>query len=115
MNSVKCRGCGLVNFAAESQCRRCGVPLSYETPPEEMAPRPKHRLAKSAFRVLGLAAFLLFLGYTSLITTSDPASFEQHQLIDRAIDILAKQGFREESFVLRRFVYYRVTDNWWNR
>src|SRR5262249_33556340 len=75
----------------------------------------KKKLLKSAIRIFALAGFILFIGYASLIATSDPAALEQKQVVDRAIDVLEKQGFGSEVFILRHLVFYRVTDNWWNK
>lgn len=33
MSSLKCPGCGLVNFATETNCKRCGAPLANSTMP----------------------------------------------------------------------------------
>jgi hypothetical protein len=65
--------------------------------------------------VLGLTALLILIFYISLLITSDPVPFEQKQLVDNAIEVLNQRGFESETFVLRRLVNYRITDNWWNR
>jgi len=57
----------------------------------------------------------LFLGYTSLITTSDPMLPEQQKQVNKAIEVIGQRGFGKEAFVLGRLVRYRSTDNWWNR
>src|SRR5215471_4403312 len=101
MSGVKCSSCGLVNFAAQTECRRCGaaIALDYRDAAEVSSPGGlKNKLLKSALRIAALAGFILFLGYASLISTSDPASLEQRQIVDRAIDVLDKRGFDREAF-----------------
>lgn len=73
------------------------------------------RLVRSILEVFAAVAFLLFLGYASLIGTSDPITSEQREVVDRAIAVLDRRGFEREAFFLRRLVRYRSTDNWWNR
>ena len=119
MSGAKCSGCGLMNFAGATECRRCGVSLV--AAPEAAAasegggPGVKKRIIKSALRVFGLAGFILFLWYASLIGTSEPVVLGQRKIVDQAIDVLERRGFADEVFVLRHLVYYRATDNWWNR
>jgi len=118
MSSVKCLSCGLVNFGTQSECRRCGAALRLDCGDGGDAnPRGglKKKIAKSALRIFALAGSLLFIGYASLIATSDPARLEQKPFIDRAIEILETKGFAREAFVLRHIVRFRASDNWWNR
>ena len=108
-----------MNFAGATDCRRCGVSLAHAQPDaadatEENKPGVKKRIIKSALRVLGLAGFILFLWYASLIGTSEPVVLDQRKIVDRAIGVLEQRGFSSEVFVLRHFVYFRATDNWWN-
>jgi hypothetical protein len=119
MNNRKCAQCGLVNFATEEVCRRCGAPLlerdlsAYGLEEKDQSGKPS--ILKRALAVLGLTALLILVFYISLLTTSDPVPFEQMQVVYNAIDILDKSGFGKETFVLRHLVKYRTTDNWWNR
>jgi hypothetical protein len=120
MSGAKCLGCGLMNFAGAADCRRCGV--SFVSVREmagdvavENRPRVKKKVIKSALRIFGLAGFILFLWYASLIGTSEPVVLDQRKIVDSAIDVLERRGFASEVFVLRHLVYYRATDNWWNK
>lgn len=62
-----------------------------------------------------VALFILFIAYLSLLTTSDPISLEQRQLVNRAIEMLERKGYTRDTFMLRHVVSFRSTDNWWNR
>ena len=58
MNSIKCRKCGMPNFATDETCRRCSVQLYYSTPlKKEKRPR--------RFSVISLLIYaaLIFGGY----------------------------------------------------
>jgi hypothetical protein len=116
MSSKKCAQCGLVNFATEEVCRRCGAPITgqYIDEVEGASRSGKRSIFKRALVVLGVTAFLLLIFYASLLITSDPVTFEQKQTVDQAIAILDKGGFGNDAFVLRHLVNYRATDNWWN-
>jgi hypothetical protein len=118
MSSKKCARCGLVNFATEEVCRRCGAPLTgIDQHVDEFEGEQRsgqHSIVKRALVVLAVTVFLLFIFYVSLLSTSDAITFEQKQVVNRAIAILDKGGFGNEVFVLRHLVNYRATDNWWN-
>jgi hypothetical protein len=109
-SAITCIRCGRANPPGLRACPHCGTALA--------AVRKRRRgrlLFISLLRILGLTAILLFLGYTSLITTSDPINPRQQKQVDSAIDVIERSGFEKEAFVLRRLVRYRSTDNWWNR
>ena len=126
MSNKRCDACGLVNFANVQECKRCGAflvigaPFGYApvaTATAEVTKKSsiKGLLLKSALRILALTGFILFIGYATLLSTSEPVVLEQKQVVNRAIDILSQKGFDKEAFVLRNLVFYRSTDNWWNR
>jgi hypothetical protein len=117
MSSIKCQACGLVNYAGVSACRRCGRPIEPQihNDPATPTPRKRRRYFRSTVRIIGLAGFIVFLWYASLVGSSEPVLFEQRQTLDRAIDVLERQGFNTEVTLLRHLVYFRSTDNWWNR
>ena len=112
-----------MNFAGVTICRRCDYALAHsegvialeDVATDENKPSTKKKIIKSALRILGLAGFLLFLWYASLIGTSEPVVLEQKQMLNKAIAVLEQKGFSSEVFVLRHLVYYRSTDNWWNK
>lgn len=118
MSSRKCAQCGLVNFATDEVCRRCGVPLAgagqYADAPAGESQGVKRSVFKRALVLLGVIVFLLFIFYASLLGTSDPITFEQKQTVNKAISILERGGFGNDAFVLSHLVNYRATDNWWN-
>lgn len=116
MGSKKCVHCGLVNFATDETCRRCGELLE-DALLVEAAPVAS-RKRKIILRLLltpALIIIILLIAYLSLLATSDPINFEQRQAVTRAIDIIEQKGFGREAFMLRRAVSFRATDNWWNR
>lgn len=119
MNSRKCARCGLVNFATEESCRRCGAALASTDEDaggfEETNNKSGGSIFKRALVVLGVTCLLLFIFYLSLLGTSDRVPFEQKQLIYQAVNVLEQNGFGKETFALRHLVNYRATDNWWNR
>jgi hypothetical protein len=120
MNSKKCARCGLVNFATEEVCRRCGTPLAeidqavYQIEGTGEG-GGRRSIVKRALIVLAVIGLLLLIFYVSLISTSEEVPFEQKQAVYKAIDVLDQHGFGTEAFVLRHLVNYRATDNWWNR
>ncbi len=58
---------------------------------------------------------LLLVAYLSLTLTSDSLSFEQRQIVSRAVRILDESGLTGDASLFRRLVTFRATDNWWNR
>ena len=57
---------------------------------------------------------ILFVGYMSLLLTSDELGFDQRQIVAKATAVLEQKGFAKQAFVLGHLVKYRKTDNWWN-
>lgn len=116
MSSKKCAGCGLVNFAAEELCRRCGASLDSVTVTEAVPVKNGNR--KLILRLLltpAVIVIILLLAYLSLLFTSEPLTPEQRQALNRAIAVLEQKGFAQETFMLRRLTTFRATDNWLNR
>jgi hypothetical protein len=117
MTDHKCARCGLVNFAENPACRRCGAPLRAEAA-AQIPPARGGRQRGFGRRVLwvcGMTAFLLAACYASLLVTSEGLDPEQRRTVARAITILERAGFSSEAFAMARLVSYRATDNWWNR
>jgi hypothetical protein len=121
--SPKCAQCGLVNFAAAEECKRCGAAL--ERPREEAADarepeegsaqeRARRGFLKRGAWVLCMTGMLLLICHVSLLETSQSANYDQRQLVRRAVDLIEQRGFTRDAFVLRRLANYRTTDNWWN-
>ncbi len=115
MDSTKCAQCGLVNYSGSSECRRCGNLVIAPAPVELEGSGRKRLILKSFVRIVALAGFILFMGYATMLSTSDPVVLEQRQIVDRAVDVIEAKGFSKEAFVLRNLVRYRATDSWWNR
>ncbi|MCA1816184.1 MAG: zinc finger Ran-binding domain-containing protein [Acidobacteria bacterium] len=129
MSSRKCPRCGMVNWADAGACKRCGAALAGGASPErersseraggsgeEVEDSPKGGgLLRRAAVVFALVAVFMVAAYASLILTSEPASAEQRQLVERAIAVLEAKGLGDRTFALRHLASYRVTDNWWNR
>lgn len=118
MSNVRCRECGLVNFASAEKCKRCGASLTEEgtgdVAIEETEVVRKRSLGKRVVWILGMTCVILLIYYLSLLLTSDAIKWQQRQTVERAISVLEQKGFNREVFVLRHLVSFRTTDNWWN-
>ncbi|HVG33209.1 MAG TPA: zinc finger Ran-binding domain-containing protein [Pyrinomonadaceae bacterium] len=118
MKSLRCKECGLVNFASAEQCKRCGASLTEEVPADvviDEAEAPKKRsFVRRITWILGMTCVILAIYYMSLLVTSDGIRWQQRQTVERAIAVLEQKGFSREVFVLRHLVSFRTTDNWWN-
>ena len=124
MTSLKCTGCGLVNFATAGECKRCGAALpggegeaafGFDGAADEACGEPRRGLLRRVLAGLGLSFFVLVGCYVSLLETSEAANLEQRQLVRRSVDIIERGGFGREAFLLRRLASFRTTDHWWNR
>lgn len=122
MNNRKCPGCGLVNFAATFECKRCGAPLgpaafaAFES--EEGAPEEGERrrgLTRRAPAVLAVLAALLVGWHASLLFSSEAATYDERAQVTRSVGLIERAGFAREAFLLRRLTNFRTTDNWLNR
>jgi len=118
MKSLRCKECGLVNFASAEQCKRCGASLTEEAPVDvviDEAEAPKKRsFVRRITWIVGMTCVILAVYYMSLLATSDAIGWQQRQTVERAIAVLEQKGFSKEVFVLRHLVSFRITDNWWN-
>jgi hypothetical protein len=118
MSSIRCRECGLANFATAEQCKRCGASLKEDVPVEtatdETVVVKKRTFGKRVSWILGMTCVILAIYYLSLLATSDSIKWQQRQTVDGAITVLEQKGFGKEAFVLRHLVSFRTTDNWWN-
>ncbi len=72
----------------------------------------------SPFGVVLSSAFAAFLAlvsfHLSLVATSAPVTFEEKEVVSRAIDLLEAKGFETEVFLLRHTTTFRSTDHWLN-
>ena len=118
LNSIKCSGCGLVNFSTEVVCRRCELPL---TPHENVrSAQSTHEASGRTFGqwvlwIFGVVVIILTTAYASLLLTSEPVTSHERQVLMEAIQVLDGTGFSREASALRRVASFRRTDNWWNR
>lgn len=131
MNNLKCPGCGLVNFASDAACRRCGIGLdpharqihNHVAPHEDCSPPidgdapPKRGHRSLLTRISGaiVVAFLIVVVlHTSLLLTSQRITPEQRAIVMRAVRVLEERGFESEAWRLRHLASFRSNDNWWN-
>src|SRR5687767_1909834 len=133
MNNRKCPDCGLVNFAAAEECKRCSAPLDPRAAPAGFraadfrhadpqdadagapeAARPRRGLLRRAGAVLGLTFALLIACHASLLLSSNPATYNEREQVGRAVRLIEESGFTREAFLLRRLTNFRTSDNWWN-
>lgn len=119
MKSRKCPRCGLVNFADQEACKRCGASLAgahRDEPGSECArKRGLAWLIKRALVVIGTTLGILLIFYGTLLKSSERLSYNQRQVVAGSIKVLEEGGFSREAFVLKNLVAWRSTDNWWNR
>jgi hypothetical protein len=119
MNSRKCPRCGLVNFAAEEMCKRCGTALDGTPADAQGEPVRRRRgpgwLIKRALVIFFAVCAVLIIFYGSLLKSSERLSYDQQQVVTNSIRALEQGGFKREAFLYRNFVAFRATDNWWNR
>jgi hypothetical protein len=119
----KCANCGLVNTASDKLCRRCGSPLTGDTPTEQrLNPDvadeggPKQRgLLKRLTWIAGATLIALLICYLSLLISSDGLQPDQREAVQKAIAVVEQHGFSREAFILKHLTVFRGTDNWWNR
>jgi len=118
----KCVNCGLVNAAADEECRRCGAFLADDESPEaepvepEPVAHPRRRsLVKRLVWIISATLIVLVVWYLSLLITSEKLQPDQNLKVDIAIALIEQNGFTREGFLLRHATMFRSTDNWWNR
>ena len=130
MSNRKCPGCGLVNFASASECKRCAAALepsgaaagdatfevthAFEDGEALEEGKGRRSLLRRAAAVLCATLAVLVLCHGSLLWTSRAATVEQRIEVRRAVDIIERGGFGREAFLLRRLSNFRTSDNWWN-
>ena len=125
MPNSKCPQCGLVNFAGAAECKRCGAALGAPPGPApageacearaEGAPEGGRSLPRRVLAGLGLSALAVFGWYLSLLATSQRATYDQREQVERAVAVIERAGLSRDAFLLRHLTAYRTSDNWWNR
>ncbi|MFL6282758.1 MAG: zinc finger Ran-binding domain-containing protein [Pyrinomonadaceae bacterium] len=139
MSNPKCAGCGLVNFADASECKRCGAALgdgdgahaapgapeasaesfetratSFEDSEEFEEVNARRGLLTRVAWILTVTCAVIVAWHGSLLLTSEAASMNQRLQVRGAVDVIERGGFSRETFLLRRLTCFRTTDNWWN-
>src|SRR5688572_19647356 len=88
LDSIKCTGCGLVNFATSVACRRCELPLAAHADDVSAAPLDDVGVVPLELRsseggrsfgrwvlwILGVVVTVLTTAYVSLLLTSEPVT-----------------------------------------
>jgi hypothetical protein len=64
--------------------------------------------------ISGTTLTIVVLAFLSLLVSSDGLNGEQQHMVDEAIAIVERTGFTRDTTVLRRVIFYRSSDNWWN-
>ena len=70
---------------------------------------------RSVLWILGTTFTIIVIAFLSLLITSDGLSYEQERTVNEAIAVVARGGFEREARMLRNVVFYRSSDNWWNK
>jgi hypothetical protein len=131
MSRRKCHGCGLVNFAHASECKRCAAPLEpafahaafdaapspvfeFEAAAEPLEGKRRRGLLRRALWVLGVTFALLVGCHASLLFSSTAATYDEREQVARAVALIERAGFTRDAFLLKRLTNFRTTDNWLN-
>jgi hypothetical protein len=78
-------------------------------------PAPPRGFVRSLLLIAGTTLAIVVLAFLSLLLTSDGLSYDQQRLVTEAITVVEQGGFDREASVLRHVVFYRSSDNWWNK
>jgi hypothetical protein len=70
MNSIKCKSCGLSNFATDAECRRCGLSLHFDggRGGRTRAPSRFSVVSIVIFAVIAAGGFYIFTGMQNSVT-----------------------------------------------
>ena len=79
-----------------------------------MASHPRG-FGRSVLWILGTTFTIIVIAFLSLLITSDGLTYEQERAVNEAIVVVERGGFEREATVLRNIVFYRSSDNWWNK
>ena len=80
-----------------------------------MPATPPRGFVRSLLWITSTTLAIVVLAFLSLLITSDGLTSDQQQLVTEAITVVERGGFEQEARVLRRVVFYRSSDNWWNK
>jgi hypothetical protein len=114
MSNPRCPHCGIVNFAEDGACRRCGEVVFAPRPVAQVAHHAQPSPLRRVGAIAGAVVAVLFGWWVSLFATSEGLDPDQQVIVYRALDLLEERGFSKEVFALRNVARFRSTDNWWN-
>ncbi len=109
----KCPRCNLVNYQTASECARCGSALLDGAADEAREKRGPNLLRRAVVCLIVLFAALGGF-YASMVFSAKGLGYDEKRSIYGCIQILERQGFADEAFLLRRLAVFRSTDNWLN-
>ena len=78
MNSIKCKNCGLKNFASENECKRCGSPFVSTKKRREKRPRS---FSVWSFLLIAGALGLIYYFYSGVQATIDDVDSKESKRI----------------------------------
>jgi hypothetical protein len=110
----KCPECGLINYPAAQNCKRCGSALGETENISSNRRFLKSSIAKRVSACLVVLVVAIFGFYASLILSADRLTPDEHERVEAAIAILEARGFRGEAFLLSHVTAFRANDNWLN-
>jgi hypothetical protein len=65
--------------------------------------------------ITGATLTIVVGAFVSLLATSNGLDHDQRRQVAEAIAVVEQGGFHREARVLKRVVFFRSTDSWWNR
>ena len=110
----KCPECGLINYTAAQNCKRCGSALGETENISSNRHFLKSSIAKRASACFAVLVMAIFGFYASLILSADALTPDERERVEAAIDILEARGFTGEAFLLGHLTAFRANDNWLN-
>ncbi|MBP6004413.1 MAG: hypothetical protein KA746_13350 [Pyrinomonadaceae bacterium] len=106
----KCTQCRLVNFPAASECVRCGGVLAGFDRSRSVG----GIIVRRALICVLVCGIVLAGFYLSLVGSARSLTYDQKQIVNRAISLLRDRGFTDEVFLLEYVTVFRSEDNWLN-
>ncbi len=112
----RCPKCQMVNFSHSKECVRCRSCLIEVSTFEDGAKKSGSKSMILQRAIICVAViFLTLLGfYLSLLYTSKSLSYDEKQIVQKAITVLDEKGFSREVFLLNHLTSFRGNDNWLN-
>lgn len=81
---------------------------------DEKNPFYKSKILRRVAVCIGAILFTIFGFYLSLIGSCERLSYQEKEIVEKAIAILDEKGFSNEVFLLNYLTAFRATDNWLN-